>query len=166
MVSSFLKRHDLFKYVTQSKIFHTLMYPVNSLLLIFAIFSLLQSLRRGFHWLNYGLISTNSTVSTWTIYQWLLEIGIRKWKVVGCTLLVKKQVEEQLKWALEHRHWTKEDWKRIAWFDECAIKKDSDCHELAAGHRLRAGLERSERAEARGSGGNRVSVGPKGRRLS
>jgi len=42
----------------------------------------------------------------------------------------------------------------------------ANCHELVAGHRLQAGLERSERAEARGSGGNRVNVGLKGRRLS
>ena len=42
----------------------------------------------------------------------------------------------------------------------------SICHELVVGHRLRAGLGRSERAEARGSGSNIVNVGLKGRRLS
>ena len=43
---------------------------------------------------------------------------------------------------------------------------DRMCHELVTDHRLRARLERSERAEARGLGGNRVNVGPRGRRLS
>ena len=42
----------------------------------------------------------------------------------------------------------------------------SKCHELVASHRLRARLEQSECVEVRGSGGNRVNIGPKGRRLS
>jgi len=40
------------------------------------------------------------------------------------------------------------------------------CHELGAGHRLRAGLERSECVEARGSGEDKVSVEPTGWKLS
>ena len=71
-------------------------------------------------------VDTNSTVSIQTIHRRLLEVGIRKWKAVGRALLTKKQAAQRLKWALEHRHWTKEDWRRIAWSDECVVKKDSD----------------------------------------
>ena len=39
------------------------------------------------------------------------------------------------------------------------------CHGLVVGHRLRAGLEQSERVEARGSGEDNVNVGPAGQRL-
>jgi hypothetical protein len=26
--------------------------------------------------------------------------------------------KKRLRWAKEHRHWTKEDWKRVLWTDE------------------------------------------------
>ena len=29
-------------------------------------------------------------------------------------------------WAKAHRHWTVEDWRKVLWSDECAVKKDSD----------------------------------------
>jgi len=47
-----------------------------------------------------------------------------------------------------------------------SLPKTRSMSRASVGHRLRAGLERSECVEARGSGGNRVNVGPKGLRLS
>lgn len=74
-------------------------------------------------------ISINTTfanVSTWTIHRWLKEKGIRKWKVIGCSLLTQKDAKACYKWARTHRHWTKEDWAKIVWSDECIVKQDSD----------------------------------------
>jgi hypothetical protein len=31
-------------------------------------------------------------------------------------------VEARLKWALAHKDWTVEDWKRVIWSDECMIQ--------------------------------------------
>ena len=36
----------------------------------------------------------------------------------------------RLQWAREHQHWTREDWARVAWSDESAIKKDSDTRKM------------------------------------
>src|SRR5579859_6335415 len=36
----------------------------------------------------------------------------------------------RLNWAREHCHWTREDWERIFWSDECAVQKDSDTQQV------------------------------------
>jgi hypothetical protein len=69
---------------------------------------------------------TNSEVSERTLRRRLQDAGIRKWKAVKRPLLTKKHAAQRLKWAKEHRHWTREDWKKVAWSDECAVQKDSD----------------------------------------
>lgn len=33
-------------------------------------------------------------------------------------LLSKANIKKRLEWALAHRHWTKEDWRRVLWTDE------------------------------------------------
>ena len=71
-------------------------------------------------------VDANSAVSTQTIHRQLQEAGIQKWKAVGQPLLTKKHAAQRLKWAIEHRHWSKENWEKITWSDECAVKKDSD----------------------------------------
>jgi hypothetical protein len=70
--------------------------------------------------------TTFSNVSIRTIRRRLREEGIRKWKAVGRALLTKKHAAQRLKWALEHRNWTREDWKKIIWSDECLVRLDSD----------------------------------------
>ena len=74
--------------------------------------------------------TTFANVSTRTIRRRLREEGIRKWKAVGRTLLTQKDAKARYKWALAHRHWTKEDWAKIAWSDECLVKQDSDPRQL------------------------------------
>ena len=69
---------------------------------------------------------TNSDVSVRTLHQRLREARIRKWKAVNRPLLTKKHMAQRLKWAREHQHWTREDWVKVAWSDECAVQKDSD----------------------------------------
>ena len=56
----------------------------------------------------------------------LLDAGIRKWKAVDRPLLSKKHAAQWLKWAREHYCWTKEQWAKVIWSDECSVKKESD----------------------------------------
>ena len=58
------------------------------------------------------------------------EEGIRKWRAVGRNLLTQKDVDGRYKWAKVHQHWTKEDWGKIAWSDECYVTQDSDPWQL------------------------------------
>lgn len=67
----------------------------------------------------------NIDLSTRTLQRRLQENGIRKWRAVQRALLTEKHAAERLKWAIEHRHMTREDWARFAWSDETAIQKDS-----------------------------------------
>ena len=65
-----------------------------------------------------------------TIRRRLKEAGIRKWKAVKRALLTQKRATNHLKWSKAHRHWTVEDWGKVAWSDECAVQKDSDPRQL------------------------------------
>ena len=69
---------------------------------------------------------TNATVSISTIRRRLHEDHIRKWKAVECALLTEKHAAKHLKWARKYLHFTREDWERVFWSDECAVQKDSD----------------------------------------
>ena len=40
--------------------------------------------------------------------------------------MMEKHAALCLEWAKAHRHWTKEDWKRVIWSDKCAVKKDNE----------------------------------------
>jgi len=44
--------------------------------------------------------------------------------------LTQKHATNRLKWAKAHRHWTVEDWRKVAWSDECAVQKNSDPRQL------------------------------------
>jgi len=71
-------------------------------------------------------VETNSNVSERTLHRRLLEAGIRKWKAVARPLLTKKHAAQRPKWARQHQQWTKGDWRKVVWSDECAVWKDSD----------------------------------------
>src|SRR5579859_996251 len=73
---------------------------------------------------------TNSEVSVRTLHRWLQEEHIRKWRAVKRALLTDKHAKTRLKWAMEHRAWTQEDWEWIIWSDECAVQKDSDSRQV------------------------------------
>ena len=69
-------------------------------------------------------------VSEQTLHRRLKEAGIQKWKAVKRALLTSKHAANRLKWAKDHRHWTVEDWRKVAWSDECAVQKDSDPRQM------------------------------------
>ena len=72
----------------------------------------------------------NLPFSTQTIQRRLAEDDIRKWRAAERAKLTYENAEERLKWALQHRHWTVDMWKKVAWSDESAVKKDSDTRSL------------------------------------
>ena len=69
---------------------------------------------------------TNIGVSIQTIRRRLPEAGIQKWYAVKRALLNKSQATERLRWAREHRHWTRDDFAKVLWMDESLVKKDND----------------------------------------
>src|SRR5436190_1280505 len=69
----------------------------------------------------------------------LAEKNIRKWRAVNRPKLTAEHAEKHLKWARAHQHWIIEDWKKVIWSDESAIKKDSDVKTVWIGrHRGKA----------------------------
>src|SRR5579871_5676507 len=46
--------------------------------------------------------------------------------------LTERHVKTRLEWANEHHEWTVDDWKRVLWSDEAAVKKDSDVRQFWA----------------------------------
>src|SRR5579859_6750913 len=69
---------------------------------------------------------TNTNVSIRTIQRHLQNHNLQKWRAAKHTLLTQEHAKKCLKWAMAHGHWKVEDWKRVFWSDECAVKKDSD----------------------------------------
>lgn len=68
----------------------------------------------------------NIPLSTRTIQRRLEEENIRKWRGVKRALLDNNHAKQRLEWARKHQHWTIEQWARVVWSDESAIKKNSD----------------------------------------
>ena len=68
----------------------------------------------------------NISVSIRTLQRRLQTDGIRKWRAVKRALLTEKHAKNRLRWARKHQHWTAEDWAKVIWSDESAIKKNSD----------------------------------------
>lgn len=68
----------------------------------------------------------NIPVSTRTIQRRLQKVGVRKWRAVNRPYLTEQHARKRLKWANEHANWTVEQWAKVIWSDESAIKKDSD----------------------------------------
>ena len=52
-------------------------------------------------------------ISPSTVYQVLKEHSYRVYKRTVKLGLTKEQMEERLKWCLEHKDWTLEDWKNV-----------------------------------------------------
>jgi hypothetical protein len=64
---------------------------------------------------------TNKSLSAETVHQHLKEAGMKAVVKMNKPLLTKHHMCERLDWAIAHKHWTVEDWKRIVWSDETNI---------------------------------------------
>ena len=49
------------------------------------------------------------------------------WKHVRrqCPLLTDENAAQRLQWALQHQHYTRDDWAKVWWSDECSIERSS-----------------------------------------
>jgi len=57
-------------------------------------------------------------ISTRTVRRSLHELGIFSRAAAVKPLLTQKQKENRLKWCLERRSWTVEDWSKVIWSDK------------------------------------------------
>jgi len=66
---------------------------------------------------------TNQTLSTQTIRNGLKEVGMKAVVKRKRPLLTKKHKRERLDFAMSHKDWTLEDWKKVVWSDETKINR-------------------------------------------
>ena len=58
-----------------------------------------------------------------TIYRFLKESGIQKWRCKKRPLLDEEKAAARLQWALTHDNKPPAYWKRWVWSDECSIER-------------------------------------------
>ncbi|GBN32159.1 hypothetical protein AVEN_136397-1 [Araneus ventricosus] len=61
---------------------------------------------------------SKSTCSEHTVQRTLLDMGLCSRHPTRVPLLTKRHRQLRLQWAREHRDWTMDEWKRVAWSDE------------------------------------------------
>jgi len=66
-------------------------------------------------------ISEEFDISEMTALRVLRELGFLRVKPTVKPGLIPDMRKRRLEWALEHRHWTLEDWKKVIWTDETAV---------------------------------------------
>jgi hypothetical protein len=69
---------------------------------------------------------TNQDLSVSTIRRRLHEDQIRKWRAVIRPLLTSAHTKACLKWAMQWRGLTIDEWRQVIWSDECAVQRDND----------------------------------------
>ncbi|GBN96360.1 hypothetical protein AVEN_44547-1 [Araneus ventricosus] len=60
----------------------------------------------------------SASVSEHTVQRTLLNMGLCNRRPTHVFLLTKRHRQLHLQWAREHRNWTMDEWKRVAWSDE------------------------------------------------
>ncbi|GBM71957.1 Transposable element Tc1 transposase [Araneus ventricosus] len=60
----------------------------------------------------------SASVSEHTVQWTLLDMGLCSKRPTHVPLLTKRHRQLLLQWAREHRDWTMDEWKRVAWSDE------------------------------------------------
>ncbi|GBL92077.1 hypothetical protein AVEN_102621-1 [Araneus ventricosus] len=60
----------------------------------------------------------SASVSEHTVQLTLLDMGLCSRRPTRVPLLTKRHRQLHLQWAREHRDWTVDEWKRLAWSDE------------------------------------------------
>ncbi|GBN62814.1 hypothetical protein AVEN_66310-1 [Araneus ventricosus] len=60
----------------------------------------------------------STSVSLRTIQQNIIDMGFRSRRPTRVPLMTARHKALRLAWACQHRHWTVDDWKHVAWSDE------------------------------------------------
>jgi len=66
---------------------------------------------------------TNQPLSTQTVRNGMKKVGMKSVVKRKRPLLTKKHMKERLDFAIAHKDWTVEDWKRVVWSDETKINR-------------------------------------------
>jgi len=66
---------------------------------------------------------TNQPLCVQTVRNGLNKVGMKAVVKRKRPLLVKKHMKERLDFAIAHKDWTLEDWKRVVWSDETKINR-------------------------------------------
>ncbi|KAI1520645.1 HTH-Tnp-Tc3-2 domain containing protein [Pyrenophora tritici-repentis] len=68
-----------------------------------------------------GLSLKGVEISASTVWRVLREAGYKKTKPTRKPGLTQEMRSARLKWAIDHRDWTLEDWKNVIWTDETSV---------------------------------------------
>ena len=66
---------------------------------------------------------TNQSLSVETVRQHLKKAGLKAAVKKNKPLLTKRHMRERLDFAIAHKDWTVEDWKKVVWSDETKINR-------------------------------------------
>lgn len=69
-------------------------------------------------------------VSLSTVDRVLREANIKKWLAKDRPKLKPEHVAKRLRWALERKDWTAEDFEGVVWSDECSVERGSDPRQI------------------------------------
>ena len=75
-------------------------------------------------------------VSIRTLRRRLQKEHIRKWRARGCAKLTQKAANERLRWAMEYKVFTAEDWSYIVFTDEVSVEKGDNVTDIWVFRRL------------------------------
>ena len=67
------------------------------------------------------LASEGIEISATTVHRVLKKAGFRKTKPTRKPGLTQKMKDDRLRWCLEHKDWTLDDWKNVVWSDETSV---------------------------------------------
>ncbi|GFW99056.1 HTH_Tnp_Tc3_2 domain-containing protein [Trichonephila clavipes] len=63
-------------------------------------------------------VGPSTSVNVRTVQRNIIDMGFWSRRLTRVPLLTARHKALSLAWALQHRHWTVDDWKHIAWFDD------------------------------------------------
>jgi hypothetical protein len=60
-------------------------------------------------------------ISTTTLRRWCSEAQLGSYIAAKKPALSAENIHQRLDWAIKHKDWTIEDWKKVIWSDECSV---------------------------------------------
>ena len=67
-------------------------------------------------------VGPSTSVSVWTIQQNIIKMGFWSQRIICVPLLTARHKALCLAWACQHRNWTVDDWKHVAWSQESCFQ--------------------------------------------
>ena len=70
------------------------------------------------------MVVTGGMCQKSTVHRTLLHMGLRSRRPVRMPMMTPVHVQKHLQWTREHRNWTLEQWRKVAWSDESRFLLD------------------------------------------